>query len=132
MPNVPYSASKTLCNADLPPLFQAADKSSLRAQSQFVQATRIRLFALLGAALFGLFTWRYGSSPVDWSGVLAASLFGIALIVEAFLYEVKPERTWYEGRAAAESVKTLSWRYAIGGEPFNVRVDTDSRVVERI
>jgi SMODS and SLOG-associating 2TM effector domain 3/SMODS and SLOG-associating 2TM effector domain 1 len=120
----------TLSDGDLPPLYKAADKSSMEAQSRFLWATRFRLFGLIGAALFGLFTWKCGSSPVDWSGVLAASCFVIALVVEGFLYRAKPERTWYEGRAAAESVKTLSWRYAVGGEPFNVAVDEEKHVAE--
>ncbi len=93
-------------------------------------ATRFRLYGLAGAALFGFTTWKCGSSPVDWSGVLAASCFVIALVVEGFLYRAKPERTWYEGRAAAESVKTLSWRYGVGGEPFNVGVDEEKRVAD--
>lgn len=118
----------TLTDDDLPPLFQAADKSSRNAQSRFLWATRFRLFGLTGAALFGLFTWKFGSSPVDWSGVLAASCFVIALVVEAFLYRDRPERTWYEGRAAAESVKTLSWRYGVGGEPFNIGVEAETAV----
>jgi len=52
--------------------------------------------------------------------VLAALLFLATVLVESYLLKVRPERTWYEGRAAAESVKTLSWRYAVGGEPFNI------------
>jgi hypothetical protein len=119
-----------LSDGDLPPLYQAADKSSTEAESHFLWATRFRLFGLIGAALFGLFTWKYGSSPVDWSGVFAASCFVIALVVEGFLYRARPERTWYEGRAAAESVKTLSWRYAVGGEPFNVGVDDETHVAD--
>src|SRR6266404_3168601 len=109
-----------LSDADLPPLYHAADNSSMEAQKKFLWATRTRLIGVLGAAFFGLFTWKTGSSPVDWSGVLAALCFAAALVVEGFLYQTKPERTWYEGRAAAESVKTLSWRYAVGGEPFIV------------
>src|SRR5262249_44726077 len=77
-----------------------------------------------------LFAWKHAPSPVDWAGVIAAVCFGIALIVEVFLYQVKPERTWYEGRAAAESVKTLSWRYAVGGEPFNIGVASDAQVAD--
>jgi hypothetical protein len=109
-----------LTDADLPPLYHAANESSRKAQSHFLRAARARLFGVLGAAFFGLFTWTFGMSPVDWAGVLAASCFAVALAVEAYLYQAKPERTWYEGRAAAESVKTLSWRYAVGGEPFNI------------
>jgi hypothetical protein len=117
-----------LSDGDLPPLYNAADKSSTEAQSHFLWATRFRLFGLIGAASFGLFTWKCGSSPVDWSGVLAALCFVIALVVEGFLYRAKPERTWYQARAAAESVKTLSWRYAVGGEPFNVGADEENLV----
>lgn len=109
-----------LTDADLPPLFHSADKSSVSAQRRFLWATRIRLFGIIGAAFFGLFTWKFGSSPIDWSGVLAACSFASVLAIEAFLFQTRPERTWYESRAAAESVKTLSWRYAVGGEPFNL------------
>jgi hypothetical protein len=109
-----------LSDADLPPLYHAADRSSGAAQKGFLTATRLRLLGLIGAAAFGLFTWRHGTSPTDWAGVLAACCFITALIVEGYLLKFKPERTWYEGRAAGESVKTLSWRYAVGGEPFTV------------
>jgi len=83
-----------LSDADLPPLYHAADKSSMEAQRRFLWATRIRLFGVLAAAFFGLFTWKFCSSPVDWSGVLAASCFAAAIVVEGFLYQTKPERTW--------------------------------------
>jgi hypothetical protein len=119
-----------LSDADLPPLFHSADASSMAAQKQFLWATRVRLFGLVGAVLFGLFTWKLGLSPVDWAGVLAACCFATALVLEAYLQQAKPERTWYEGRAVAESVKTLSWRYAIGGEPFNIGVDAEAKVAE--
>ncbi|MDE3110004.1 MAG: SLATT domain-containing protein, partial [Acidobacteriota bacterium] len=34
----------------------------------------------------------------------------------------------YEGRAAAESLKTLSWRYAVGGEPFGLGMAAEGEV----
>lgn len=37
----------------------------------------------------------------------------------------QPERAWYEGRAVAESAKTLAWRYAVGGDPFPVTMTRD-------
>ena len=109
-----------LTDADLPPLFHAADQSSLKAQRWFLNATKVRLMGLIGAAFFGLFVWTWGQSPVDWAGVLAALCFGIALVVEGYLLKSKPERTWYDGRAVAESMKTLTWRYAMGADPFNI------------
>lgn len=117
-----------LTDRELPPLYQAADDSSGTAQRWFLNATRVRLVALVGAATFGLFVWRRESSPTDWAGVLVAICFLAALFVEAYLLKSAPERTWYEGRAAAESVKTLSWRYSVGGEPFDIgsRSDKDT------
>ena len=29
-----------------------------------------------------------------------------------------PTKAWYQGRAGAESAKTLAWRYAVAGDPF--------------
>lgn len=116
----------TLSDADLPPLYHAADKSSGEAQVWFLNATRVRLVALVAAATFGLFVWKRGPSPTDWAGVLAAVSFFIALSAETYLLRAKPERTWYTGRAGAESVKTLSWRYAVGAEPFNIGVRTEN------
>jgi hypothetical protein len=120
-----------LTDADLPPIFHAADRSSSEAQAWFLWGTRIRLYALLGAALFGLLNWKHAPSPVDWSGVMAASCFVIALVVEAYLYRANLERTWYEGRAVAESVRTLSWRYAVGGEPFMIGGPSETQVATR-
>jgi hypothetical protein len=94
----------------------------------FLWATRVRLFGVIAAAFFGLFIWKFGSSPVDWAGVLAAASFAVALIVEGYLYQAKPERTWYEARAVAESVKTLSWRYSVGGEPFDIGIKSEKAV----
>jgi len=34
------------------------------------------------------------------------------------IFAIRPEQSWYEGRAAAESAKTLTWRYAVAGDPF--------------
>ena len=75
---------------------------------------------LVGAAFFGLFTWTTSRSPTDWAGAAAAFCFFAALLVEAYLLKGKPERTWYEGRAGAESIKTISWRYMMGAEPFGL------------
>src|SRR4051812_48423561 len=96
-----------LLDKDLPPVYKAADASSLESQNNFMLATKVRLGGLLGAAILGFFTWKAKPAPTDWAGVLAAISFGIALVVEIYLLKNKPERTWYEGRAAAESVKTL-------------------------
>src|SRR5690606_34372564 len=46
-------------------------------------------------------------------------LFAGALLVEGILWKSRPDKTWYDARAIAESAKTLAWKYAVRGEPFN-------------
>jgi hypothetical protein len=118
------SSVPPLQDIDLPPIFHAADKSSLAAQHRFLTAVAVRLISLCAAGAFGLATWKTCARPTDWAGVLAMICFFVAVMVEVYLLRLRPERTWYEGRAAAESVKTLTWRYSVGGEPFNI--DTES------
>lgn len=49
--------------------------------------------------------------------------FMAALIAELAAWVHKPAERWYDGRALAESAKTLAWRYAVGADPFPVALD---------
>ncbi len=116
---------------DMPALYRAADGTSLTGQRNFLIATKIRLGALLVAAGCGVFVGLL--DPPDWVALAAVAAFAAALVVELYLLSVKPERTWYEGRAAAESVKTLAWRFAVGGRPFGIdEPDTDEKFLARL
>jgi hypothetical protein len=43
-----------------------------------------------------------------------------------YLFSVRPDRYWYAGRAVAESIKTVTWRFVSKAEPFNTR-DEEAR-----
>ncbi len=43
----------------------------------------------------------------------------VSSIMTILITILKPEKGWYKGRAIAESIKTLSWRYMMKVEPFN-------------
>jgi hypothetical protein len=55
--------------------------------------------------------------------VVALVSFVVALALRAALMIKQPERTWYEARAGAESVKTLAWQFAVGGALFPCRAE---------
>jgi protein-S-isoprenylcysteine O-methyltransferase Ste14 len=125
------AAGDRLRDEDMPALFGAADATSLAGQRDFLRATKVRLGALLVAGLCGVFVGLI--EPPDWAALAGVTAFVVAIVVELYLLFTKPERTWYEGRAAAESVKTLAWRYAVGGRPFAVaEVDADKRFLSRL
>jgi hypothetical protein len=118
----------------LPGLFRAADQASLEAQHRFLFASRLRLGLLIVAAGTGAVS-LYTSQRID----LAATATVIALVgagfVEVWLLTDRPERTWYDGRALAESVKTLAWRFAVGGAPFANSINpqtAEARLVDQL
>ncbi len=97
----------------LPGLYQSADKASLKAQSSYFFSLKSYLFLLVLAA-FVSFTF-----PKDLYGALvSASLFLITLGILIFLRVSRPDDLWYNGRAVAESVKTISWRWCMRAEPY--------------
>jgi hypothetical protein len=108
----------TIDESDFPALYHAADRNSLDGQRRFLTATQLRLVMLVVAAVFGLITWRRGRA--DLAAVVAGTAFSVALVAEVYLLRRRPDRLWYDGRAAAESAKTLTWRYLVGGNPFGL------------
>lgn len=115
----------------LPALHRQADATSNSKQAQFMWVTRIRLALLVAVATAGMV-----KCPVDGggdaSGIAAAIAFCGVLVLELFLWRTRPEREWYRARALAESTKTLAWKYAVQGAPFDDETGGDALFVERL
>lgn len=116
----------------MPQLFQAADQASLEAQSNFVNGTRLRLVLIVLSGALGVAAWRIGKSQVDLLAILSTLLFVGALLVEGWLWKGRPDKTWYDARAVAESSKTLAWKFAVRGEPFLDTEIPESTMVRRV
>lgn len=117
-----------------PALYQAACLASKTGQNRYMGSIAIRLVALALAALGGAVTLHLGGQlePFAWAALVA---FVIALAIEMLILALKPDQQWYEGRAAAESVKTLTWRYAVAGDPFPVtssNTNVDKALLSRL
>lgn len=109
-------------NLELSGVYEAADKTSGRGRVTYLALNALRLFSLLVATVVATFDIAIGH--VDFSGLVVLSAFLIAAVAEIALISFKPERNWYSGRGVAESVKTLTWRFAVKGEPFGPSMDT--------
>ena len=125
------ASAPLVTESEFPALYSAADRNSLDAQRRSLNAIRLRLAMLVLAAAFGLFTWRT-TSGADVAGIGAAVAFVVALLAELYLLQARPDRLWYDGRAVAESAKTLTWRYIVGGSPFGREEVSDDREAERL
>ncbi|MGP5700879.1 DUF4231 domain-containing protein [Glutamicibacter arilaitensis] len=106
----------TLQDKDLPGYFNAADTASMQSQKMTLCLNRLRLIGALSAAIFAAFSFSLGR----WDVFALFSLVGflVAIIAELLLITGSYEKDWYQARAGAESVKTLSWRYSVGADPF--------------
>ncbi|HEX8997145.1 MAG TPA: DUF4231 domain-containing protein [Ktedonobacterales bacterium] len=129
-------AIPSLRDEDLPPLFHDADKRAIKAQGRFFAWLQWELVLLGLGVLIGALNGvadHIGPLPLvvppfTVAGVriatlsafeiTEAALLTIALVVRLIRVIARPERLWYEARAVAESVKSIAWRYAVGGEPF--------------
>lgn len=105
-----------LTDADLPGVWKNADGESQRGQTWTLRLTWLKVGGGVLAAFGGALSWSAGR--VDLASWIVLVGFLIALVSELVSWVTQPERRWYEGRAVAESAKTLTWRYAVGADPF--------------
>lgn len=97
----------------MPGLYQSADQASLDAQNIYFRGLRWYLVLLICAAYISY------AQPNDIIGaLLSAGLFLITLGILIFIRVQRPDDTWYNGRAVAESVKTRTWRWMMRAEPY--------------
>ena len=116
---------------DYPALYRAADSQSQHGQARYLMATRVRLGFVLAAAAAGVAAAH--AEDLDWLAWFGGAAFIAATFLEMFLRNTRPERRWYDGRAAAESPKSLAWRYPVGGDPFPVGGrDADRVLVDQL
>jgi hypothetical protein len=113
------AVAPVIANEQLPAMFRSADKGSLDGQWWYLLLIRADLVVLLLGALASSF------SVVDTDARRVAAIVGAVLLIGSALltwiirYQ-KNERTWYAGRAVAESVKSMAWRYMTKAEPYDM------------
>lgn len=113
---------------DFPDLLDSTERTSAEAQNRFFLATGGALTCLAVGALTALIPEGMAANI---GPILTVLLFLAALAVQISGLANREERKWYAARAAAESIKTASWEFAVGGESFR-RDDpnAESRYVE--
>lgn len=99
----------------LPALYESADKIAKDSQSVFCWLFGMNLVFLTIAVVLSVF---YVASVefIYCQIIVLFSSLGITILLG---YQL-PEKTWYGGRALAESTKTMAWRFMMKAEPFNV------------
>lgn len=102
---------------DFPSLLDSTERVSADAQKCFFLATG-GSFALLAAGALGALI--PAESYKNIGPILTVFFLVSALVVQISGVANRQERKWYVARAAAESIKTASWEFAVGGEAFRI------------
>lgn len=105
---------------DYPALFRSSDQASLHAQRRYMTLYGINLSLIILGGALGLVS-NYVKHQQQYAQALAAVsalAFVGGLVLTVVLKKFRLERAWYDGRALAESVKTLAWRYMMASDPF--------------
>lgn len=129
------TTERGLADADLPGLFEAADSASLAGQRQYARTVRLRLLLVLLAAITGMISLRTGPAGIDLAAVGTAIALSAISLTQLSLKTSRPQDRWYDGRALAESAKSLAWRYSVCGVPYTRQDNeeaTEHRLVEQM
>lgn len=100
-----------------PALFTSSDNYSIKAQENFKNLNRWTLLVLVVATVFSSVTQE------SWAIWTSTALIIISAILSTLMLVLKFEKGWYEGRAVAESIKTLCWKFMTGARPFSINID---------
>lgn len=102
--------------SELPAIYLAADQVSTRSQRNYL---RLRRFELLSLALAAIaFEVYFVRGRVNVSALVGFILLVVAVFARLAAGYLRLESTWYDARAAAESIKTLAWQYTVAGSAF--------------
>jgi hypothetical protein len=131
------SSVYVLQDNDLPPLFRQADTLSIRMQRRYFSMLAAELVFLTLGAFVGVFSAAriqngrliLGEPTAPFFSatyLIAGTLILAALVIRLYRFVGRADARWYGARAVAESAKSLGWRYAVGGQPFNLSLDSEA------
>lgn len=98
---------------EFPALYLSANALSLSSQNKFFLALKVHLVLLVATAVLSVISVSHWFIAVSQVVCLLGALF-----CSVYLFGKRPDRHWYSGRAVAESIKTISWRFISKAEPF--------------
>jgi hypothetical protein len=98
---------------DYPALYDSANRASIDSQRYYMTCMKWYIGLSIFAALLSVYI-----KESTLAGLLASISFFAILFLTIFQGVKRFDRTWYNGRAVAESVKTRTWRFVMRAEPY--------------
>ncbi len=100
-----------MIDSHFPEFYKKTDGYAASWQSRYLWSERVELLSLLLAA---------AAANVDGLRVLVVLCFAVSICAHLFRLITKSDQKWWNGRAGAESAKTICWKYVVGGDPLGI------------
>lgn len=109
---------------DYPNYFIAGDNTSKKAQNLYIKLVGATLILMCLGAIMSIYNFQDNNSKF-YIYIFSGIFLFISFILSLILMIKKYEDIWYRGRALAESIKTLSWRFMTKSEYFDNTITDD-------
>lgn len=119
---------------NFPGLYQASDKASITAQSTYKNLIGFDLLSMIISSVLAVYNFQ-DCEPKLFIYIISGLLLFLGLILTIIIRTKKFEDIWYQGRALAESTKTLTWRFIMCSESFENNFDEQTvkdRFIKRL
>jgi hypothetical protein len=116
--------TSSMQSSELPALFRAADAASIAIKTRFLKRMRADLALLVIGGFISSISWTNEAWHAGGNITAAILLIG-SMYLTVLVKMQKDEGQWYDARAIAESVKSLTWQYMACAAPFGCDMKAD-------
>jgi hypothetical protein len=98
-------------HSDYPAFYQAAEDASMGGQNTYKRLVQADLALVVLGATLGALAFLVPTSYAAYFAAVAAIVLLASIVAKYVNKQRADDKEWFDGRAVAESVKTLTWRY---------------------
>jgi SMODS and SLOG-associating 2TM effector domain 3/SMODS and SLOG-associating 2TM effector domain 1 len=118
--------------SDYPALYQAASDASRDGQNTYKRLVQADLALVVTGAMLGALAFLVPTSYAAYFAAVAAIVLLGSVVAKYVNRQRTDDKEWFDGRAVAESVKTLTWRYMMRLEPFEDDTTCDQKFIDEL
>jgi|SRR5215211_4207982 len=116
-------------HSDYPALYQAADDTSQGGQKTYKRLVGVDLSLVVVGAVLGTLAFLVPRAYAAAFAAAAAIVLLGSIVTKFVARQRSDDKEWFDGRAVAESVKSLTWRYMMRLKPFRDDATCDQKFV---
>src|SRR5215210_4221665 len=115
-----------------PALYRAAEDASMGGQNTYKRLVQTDLALVVAGALLGALAFLVPKDYAAYFAAVAAIVLLGSVVAKFIAKQRSDDKEWFDGRAVAESVKSLTWRYMMRLEPFEDDATSDKKFIEEL